>query len=129
VTTVYQSFFEGKLGANATDFLFTPGNELYIWDDGLGGTVLHGTGQILDTNWHHIVLAVDTDQAGPNNFLIYLDGALYNPFFVVDIRASVPAGYLTSVNSTGIHNIGGNSYDEHLYGRLSDFYLIDGQQL
>lgn len=81
------------------------------------------------TSWYHIVVAFDTTQATSSNRIkIYVNGNQVTDFQT----SSYPSlNYETDVNNTSYHSIGraGTSSEGFFDGYLSEFVLIDGQQL
>jgi len=81
------------------------------------------------TRWHHLVVAMDTNQVIPANRLrVYIDGEGITAFST----ASYPAQFYNhSFGNQGVtHFIGGYPTIIGLSdGYLSDFYFIDGQAL
>jgi len=78
--------------------------------------------------WMHVVLAVDTTQAtAANRMRLYVNGLEVTAF----TTASYPTlNQDTPVNNTQQHNIGARTGGSVFYdGYLSNYYLIDGQQL
>lgn len=82
-----------------------------------------------DSAWYHFVVGIDTTQATSSNRVkLYVNGSQ-----ITDLSASTypSQNYQYSVNNTVVQNIGrwipgpDNYYD----GCLSNYYLIDGQQL
>lgn len=70
--------------------------------------------------WTHIVVAVDSTQAvSTNRVKFYINGVLENS------TSNLTQNVDTSINNTVAHALWNNS----TYQILSDFYLIDGQQL
>jgi len=78
--------------------------------------------------WYHMVVAVDTTQATEaNRVKIYINGNQITSFALANYP---PQNFNTDINNNVAQYIGRmNSPAQHYDGYLSEFYMIDGQQL
>lgn len=131
----------GSTGANHTFFGATSGKESVFRfgsDDELAGWEWSGSflyqvksanSIVTDTtDWHHVVLRVDTTQATANNRIrIYLDGSLLS----LSTNDQPSQNYETNVNSTAYPTyVGWSGYSSQYFnGKLAETVLIDGLSL
>ena len=76
--------------------------------------------------WYHIVIAIDTTQAGGNRVKFYTNG-VRETAFDLNVEPNQGANVLY-VNDTGVHNIGRRvvTAGNYMDGSMSHFHFIDG---
>ena len=114
------------------DFLFfSSSNQLKIFFDS-GSSANLATNRLLrdPSAWYHIVVAVDTTQGTDSNRIkFYVNGTQETSFETANYPSQ---NFTTEINNSGqVQRIGARAYSVTGYqgGYMSDFYLIDGQQL
>jgi hypothetical protein len=125
-------FNAGSDGSNVTFVRLRSEDTLDIGSD-VGGVVKYSlkTSQVFRdvSAWYNLVLAVDTTQATDSNRVkIYINGSQVTNF---GTETYPTLNYDTHVNFTNLYGIGHRSAfgDWHYDGYLSEFVVIDGQQL
>jgi hypothetical protein len=117
------------------------GNGFHLWhfNDFLGfegnggGNLKRTTAVFRDTAaWYHIVCAVDTTQStATNRIRLYVNGSEITSF---SDNTAMTQGIDTAINNSSVPQYIGVSNDDgsltyYQGGLLSDFFLVDGQQL
>ncbi|CAB4132660.1 Concanavalin A-like lectin/glucanases superfamily, partial [uncultured Caudovirales phage] len=107
-------------------------NNLEVYQNSSGSAVLDLISSAIyvdNSAWYHVVIAIDTTQAtASNRALMYVNGLQVTSFST----ATYPAQNTNlSVNSAVAHYIGRLGYTTTAIAEqyITDFYLIDGQQL
>jgi len=114
------------------DFLFfSSDNQLKFYFDS-GSSANLATNRLFrdPSAWYHIVVAVDTTQGTDSNRIkFYVNGTQETSFETANYPSQ---NFTTEINNSGqVQRIGARAYSVTGYqgGYISDFYLIDGQQL
>jgi len=125
-------FNAGSDGSNVTFIRLRSEDTLDIGSE-VGGVTKYSlrTSQVFRdvSAWSHLVVAVDTTQATDSNRIkIYINGSQVTNF---GTETYPTQDYDTHVNFTNLYGIGHRSAygDWHYDGYLSEFVIIDGQQL
>lgn len=125
--STYQNVFGATTGGYPFLLRFDNDNTLFVYQDGAADYGGNTSAVYRDpAAWYHIVLAIDTTQATDTNRLkLYING--------VQVSVNPTYGYFalnvdTSINSTGVHSIGGPSAN-YFDGYLAEVNFIDGQAL
>jgi hypothetical protein len=118
---------ETEVGA-ALQFLSS--NHLSFVTTGGGTTDLITTATYTDTtNWHHVLIGVDTTQAtASNRALLYYDGTLVSSFGT-STYPSQNSDLFTNLTNSSFLGSGQTAPAGLLNGKLAQVYYIDGQQL
>jgi len=117
-------------GSNEIYYRFRSNNQLQVYAQITGGQIFnYRTNRLFrDTSaWYHIVIAIDTTQAGGNRMKIYVNGVQETSFFAsTEMNQNSALGFLSGTYAIGRkNNITGNYFD----GYLSHVAFVDGQQL
>jgi hypothetical protein len=122
-----RGLFSAGPGANRTLISWNDNNELRF-DTSVINRISNAV--FRDTSeWYHIVVGVDTNQATANNRIrMYVNGVEITSWSTI---SNPSLGQLLEVNNTTIHVFGydTNSGGNYNSGLLSEAYLIDGLQL
>lgn len=125
--STYQNVFGATTGGYPFLLRFDNDNTLFVYQDGVADYGGNTSAVYRDpAAWYHIVLAIDTTQATDTNRLkLYING--------VQVSVNPTYGYFalnvdTSINSTGVHSIGGPSAN-YFDGYMAEVNFIDGQAL
>jgi len=125
--STYQNVFGATTGGYPLLLRFDNDDTLFIYQDGVADFGGNTSAVYRDpASWYHIVLAIDTTQATDTNRLkLYVNGVQnsVNPtygYFTLNVD--------TSINSTGVHSIGGPSAN-FFDGYMGEINFVDGQQL
>jgi hypothetical protein len=125
--STYQNVFGATTGGYPFLLRFDNDNTIFVYQDGAADYGGNTSAVYRDpAAWYHIVLAIDTTQATDTNRLkLYVNG--------VQVSVNPTYGYFalnvdTSINSTGVHSIGGPSAN-YFDGYLAEVNFIDGQAL
>lgn len=120
----------GTNNDNLSSILFESNDKFIFFGEigGVGSFNLTTTQLFRDVSaWYHIVVAVDTTQATSSNRIkIYSNGSQITSF---STSTYMTQNTDTFFNAANLHVISGVTSGGFLNGYLSEFYLIDGQQL
>ena len=136
INTVYNTLFYAGANSNTGGtiaFRFTDANNLNVF--------IQDIGQFITTNrifkdpsaWYHIVLAIDTTQATPDNRRkLYINGVQETSFSTsteVNRNLSLSVNTAGQLQRIGVHANSSGSPGEYFDGYMAETVLIDGQQL
>ena len=131
-----QNIFNPRIGgdgSNESQITFHTDDTLHLYDSGgAAGYFNYRTNRVFrDTSsWYHLVVSVDTTISSPaaDRFQIYINGVRETSF---QTETAPNEDALTGWNSTQEHVIGDYAFGSSKYfnGQMSQFYMIDGQQL
>jgi len=126
-------------GANSSTggtiaFRFTDANYLNVFIQDIGGTFITTNRVFRDTSaWYHIVLAIDTTQATPDNRRkLYINGVQETSFSTsteVNRNLSLSVNTSGQLQRIGVHANSAGNPGEYFDGYMAETVLIDGQQL
>ena len=113
---------------NRTHIFFNDDDNLRMYSALSGSVVVSYTTnrKFRDTNaWYHIVIAIDTTQAGGNRIRFYVNGEEENSF-----SAETECNQNTNLDIRSTHYIGryGGSSNHYFSGSMSHLHFIDGTQ-
>lgn len=141
--TIATWFKRASTGTNATIFAtenagenelvilqFTTSNVLTFQTEGGGTTALVTNATYTDTsNWHHVLIGVDTTQAtAANRAILYVDGSLISSFST-STYPTQNANLFTNLTSSSFIGSQQTAPASLFNGKLAQVYYIDGQQL
>jgi hypothetical protein len=131
---VYPSIYcanDAQVGGGYPVIAFSNSTDaLYLQLDVGGTTKQWTTTQVFRdlSSWYHIVWAVDTTQAtATDRMKLYINGSLVTAY---STQETVTQNGTFSINGTTEQRIGSFvDYGRYLNGYLTEFYMVDGQQL
>ena len=124
-------YFQVWVGYNggATDYayIYIDNTDKVYWSYNSTTGAVQTTRKILDTEWHHYVFHMDTDNAtAALRYRIFIDG-VEETAFDTDNRASL-SGWVSSINAGVIHAIGcAYNGTGPANGYMADVWFVDNQ--
>ena len=113
---------------NRTHIFFNDDDQLRMFSALSGSVIIQYTTnrKFRDTNaWYHIVIAIDTTQAGGNRIRFYVNGEEENSF-----SQEIECNQNTNLDIRSTHYIGryGGASNHYFSGSISHLHFIDGTQ-